>query len=219
MKKAAKIIWLPLILLMVFTSGYNSFQSTPATTTTPLPTSASSTTSITSTPTISENSTTGITPTAPASGIAFETIAIGDGTYEGESAQIFVISSNQSLPEEALGWLVFYDPQGKIVNSLGRDKILEVDYFNYFVVLVFNGWRGGIWSNFNIQVIIRENDTFTIIAHFNDRTEGYSLSAKNSQYQVVKISRTQITQPRVITFKLLDESGKERTRVTSNISE
>ncbi|MFH0941917.1 MAG: hypothetical protein V1823_02700, partial [Chloroflexota bacterium] len=129
------------------------------------------------------------------------------GRYLGESAQIYVISSNNTLPEALDKW----------VNLKNIGKILEVDYSKYFVVIAANGYRGGIWSNFTIQRIIQRNDTISVVAHFNDRTEGYSLSAENSQYQVVKISRTQITQSGVITFRLLDEKGNERARVTSNL--
>lgn len=74
--------------------------------------------------------------------LIFETIAgvpLGDslgGSYPGEKARIYVISSNETLPAEALNWVTVYD----------QETILNVDYSKYFVVVGFNGWRVVIYS-------------------------------------------------------------------------
>ncbi len=131
------------------------------------------------------------------------------GTYKGERAQILVIPSIHTPEPEELEW----------VNSLDQTKILEVDYPKYFVVIVFNGYRGGIFSQINILRIWKNTDMIFVVAHFNDFVpQATSLPAYNSQYQVVKISKQQIAHPGVLTFQLLDESGKERARVMAEVS-
>ena len=130
------------------------------------------------------------------------------GSYSGESAQIQVVSSVQTSLPEGIEWV---NPEFKTV-------ILALDYAKYFVVMVFNGSRGGIYSDLKILKIWQNTGTVFVLAHFNDFVpKATSLPASNSQYQVVKISRTQITRPGAITFKLLDESGQERATTIQNI--
>jgi hypothetical protein len=131
------------------------------------------------------------------------------GSYQGETAQIRVVSSLQTpLPEE-FNWIY---PDSK-------NMILAVDFTKYFVVMVFNGSRGGIYSNLKILQIWQTVDMILVLTHFNDFIpQATSLPASNSQYQVVKIARTQITQPGVNMFKLLDGSGQERAITIQNIS-
>jgi len=120
-----------------------------------------------------------------------------------------VISSNQTLPAEALGW----------VHPEYKNRILDVDYSTNFVVMAFNGYRGGIFSDFMIQEIRQDFKTVFLVAHFNDVIPtGTSLPVFSSQYQVVKIGRSQITQTGAITFKLLDETGNERATTTIEIN-
>ena len=127
----------------------------------------------------------------PGKDVPFETIIGGSnigGLYKEEIAQIRVISSKQSLPPERLDWVI---PEY-------RDKVLTVDYSKYFVVMVFNGYRGGISSVFNILNIRKHDREIFVYAHFNDNDNGGSSSAFNSQYQVVKISKEQITPSRLL---------------------
>jgi hypothetical protein len=160
-------------------------------------------------PTPSETTTpppTGTFP--PGTDLAFETIVKSGnlgGSYEGTAAQIVVINDIKA-PPRGLEW----------VNPEYQDKINAVDYSQFFVLMAFNGFRGGISSDFSIQRIWQNAGTVYVLAHFNDIVpQGTSLSATNSQYQVVKISKAQITHLGTITFKLLDETGKERATATS----
>ena len=138
--------------------------------------------------------------------LAFETIVesgqVG-GPYEGKSAQIRVIYDIQTPRPECFDWVYPRD----------QTTILEVNYTKYFVVIVFNGYRGGIFSDLCIQRIWQNTDVVFVLAHFNDIVpEVYSEPATNSQYQIVKIDRTLITHQGPISFRLLDEAGEERAR-------
>ena len=146
----------------------------------------------------------------PGTELTFETVIESGnlgGSYKGESAQILVISNFQTpLPEE-LEW----------VKPEHQTKILEVDYSNYLVVMVLNGYRGGIFSKLNIQRIWQNAGIVFVLAHFDDFVPGAtSLPAYNSQYKAVKISKEQIASG-ANTFKLLDESGNERATATYEV--
>lgn len=145
--------------------------------------------------------------TLPLKGAAlmFEIIAGGDnmgGSYEGQSAVRII--TQKPLPDEIEG-----------IKPHDQPGLSDIDYTKYFVIIAFNGWRGGITSIFSIQKIIQNNGSIFIIAHFNDSVANTAaLQAFNSQYHVVKISRDQVTQTGTITFKLLDETGQVRATAT-----
>jgi hypothetical protein len=165
------------------------------------------------------------TPTSPAAAaptstvllptgtdLAFETIVqpgrVG-GPYTGDVAQIQAIDNAQIEPAEVLEWVYPDD----------KAKILAVDYTKYFVLMIFNGYRGGISSYLKIWRVWQGVDSVFVLVHFNDiQPSATSLPAYNSQYQVVQISRTQITQFGAIAFKLLDEAGRERATSIETIS-
>jgi hypothetical protein len=194
-----------LINILSITTGCSSLSQT-----------SSSGTNTINNPIVSVTPTVGPTPTASVSlpqgnDLTFETIVepgrVG-GPYQEDSAQIRVISFIQTPLPEALNW-VYPDSE---------TKILAVDYSQYFVVIVFNGYRGGIFSYLRIQRIWQNAGAIYVLAHFNDfQPAATALPATNSQYQAVKISRTQITQSGAFTFRLLDETGQERATVTANI--
>jgi hypothetical protein len=175
-------------------------------------TSSTGTSQVTSATSSTISSTTSVN-FPPGIDLTFETLIepgrVG-GPYQGENAQIRVISMIPTPTSEELGW-VYPDNQ---------PKILGVDYSKYFLVLVFNGFRGGIFSYLKIQRIWQNDGIVHILAHFNDIIpEATSLPATNSQYQVVQISRNQISQSGTIIFKLLDEIGQERAETSvSNLA-
>ncbi len=113
-----------------------------------------------------------------------------------------------TLPPDGLDW-VYPDSQ---------PTILAIDYSQYFVVIALIGYRGSICSFFKTLRIWQDSGTVYILAHFDDgATPGAtSLPATSSQYQVIKISRTQITQPGTTTFRLLDETGQESATTTAD---
>jgi hypothetical protein len=150
---------------------------------------------------------------SPESEIKFENMIYSGnlgGSYKGENARLLVVFSIQTSYPDEFNWL----------KKEHVPIISAVDYSRYFSVLVFNGYRSGIYGDFEILHIWQDNGVISILAHFNDYIPGAtSMQAYNSQYQAVKISRTSITQSGPITFKLLDESGKERsTTIADNIT-
>ena len=130
------------------------------------------------------------------------------GSYEGDDAQVAIITSPQNTPSEAIEW----------IHTADNTTISEVDYSEYFVVLLFNGWRGGIFDYLNIQRVWQDDSNVYLLAHFNDFIpKATSLPSTNSQYRAVKIHRSQIMQPGLTTFILFDETGDERARTTAEI--
>jgi hypothetical protein len=135
--------------------------------------------------------------------VAFQTVAGPShlaGSYADRAAQIRLLADSQSV-YDVFGWLSSYD----------ADRLFSVDYQRYFVVVAFNGWRGGIGigTYFGIERIWQDDATVYVQAHFDDGS-ATSLAMNSSQYQGVKIDRSVLAQSGVITFKLLDETGKER---------
>jgi hypothetical protein len=123
------------------------------------------------------------------------------GSYQGSEARIYIINTLPKSSSEELKWLL----------ANYQEKIMEVDYSKYFVILAFNGFRYGIFSLIDIINIRQNADTVFVIAHFNDiQPEATSLQSTNSQYYAVKITREQIVGTGSITLRLLDEKGQER---------
>ncbi len=135
--------------------------------------------------------------------LPYETIvpsgAVGGG-YPDRAGLIRVFTDSQS-PTEVSDWIYPYH----------ETTIFQVDYERYLVILVFNGWRGGIGTStyFRIEKILINNNTVYVLAHFDDGSTT-SLPAASSQYQAVMVERKLLAQSGEITFVLLDQTGKER---------
>lgn len=132
------------------------------------------------------------------------------GAYNEKSGQIIVIANKTDS----------FLPNTDWVKPEHKNTILEIDYSQYFVILAFNGWRGGIGNpSFNIKRIWQKDNNIYVLAHFDDFIPGAtSVPLYNSQYQAAKINRIDIIQTGEITFKLLDESGKERASTIEKFS-
>lgn len=177
----------------------------------PVPPSTSPISSPSPTQSVSPSPT--ITPTLPPGiDLMFEEVLdSGDigGLYTGRSAQINIITTDQL-------------PQPKSIERLipeHRVKILEVDYSQYLVIVVFNGWRSsiGINTNLNIQRIWIDGRTVSVRAHFDDGSATV-LPLNSSQYKVVKILKKQLPQQGEIAFKLVDDSGHQRAATSANLT-
>lgn len=161
---------------------------------------------------------TSVSPSSPAVSfppgrdLDFEVLVKSTGTtykYGEEIARIYILTAAQSIPPEPLEWLEDYD----------RPAVLNANYQGNFAILVFNGYRGNIYSGMSILRAWRDGTTVYVLAHFNDFVpKATSLPAYSSQYEAVKIRKSQLGQLGEYTFKLLDEAGKERTSTTAEIS-
>lgn len=172
---------------------------------------------ITST-TITQTSTPAIATTSgvtfpPGADLPFENIVpIGNigGDYTDATPQIIIITNNSGSSLSNSNWVI---PEDK--------NVLDAfDYSRYFAVITFNGWRGGIGDTpFSIKRIWQKANVVYILAHFDDFTITKTYNElNNSQYQITKINKTNLSQTGEITFQLLDESGKERAVATATIA-
>jgi hypothetical protein len=131
-----------------------------------------------------------------------------EGSYKSEDAKIQIITSVDNLTSETLNQL---DPKD-------HQYLLSANYQGFFSIIVFNGRRGGIAGYLQIHRIWRDNDVVYILAHFNDKDPGIIvLTIFSSQYEIVKIRKSQLEHLGNFTFILLDEKTVERARSTVNI--
>ena len=131
------------------------------------------------------------------------------GDYTDSTAQIIIVTNNSGSSLSNSNWVI---PEDK--------NVLDAfDYSQYFAVITFNGWRGGIGDPpFSIKRIWQQANVVYILAHFDDFTITKTYNElNNSQYQIIKINKTNLSQTGEITFQLLDETGTERAVVTATI--
>jgi hypothetical protein len=149
----------------------------------------------------------------PGTDLPFENmVPIGNigGDYTDVSAQIIIITNNTDSFLSNNNWVITED----------KNMLDAIDYSQYFAVITFNGWRGGIGDTpFSVNRIWEKNNFVYILAHFDDFTITKTYNElNNSQYQITKINKTNLSQTGEITFQLLDETGKERATTTVNIT-
>ena len=153
-------------------------------------------------------------PTISGTQLVFEQLVLQGrdpgGTYRGNRAHLIVLSSSKNQLSKTLEW----------VRPVDKDKILSVDYSNYVVILAFNGFRELLDRVFTVERIIQTDKAILVIARFNEFIpEATSLITitDNSQYDAVKISKSQITHNGRITFQLVDQTGKVRATATAEV--
>jgi hypothetical protein len=153
------------------------------------------------------DSTTTVSTTPSDKTLTFTTIFGGSafvgGPYQDESSQLRVIMDIASV--SSLSSMLY---------SYDMDALLKVDYTHYFVVIAFNGYRGGIYNSFTITSILQSGNRILISAIFNDRivetTPITIVPVNSSPYQAVQIDRNILPKTGNLTFKLLDENGSVR---------
>jgi len=156
----------------------------------------------------------------PGKGISFELVkhvTFGGGYYHRseKSAQIWVIDSLQQYNRpEGIEWKPNPpDPQ----LSEPPPEISNLDFSEYFIIMIFNGYRSYYAESMKIERVRQDKDTVNIWTHLDDGAE-YSNPIFTSQYTVLKINREEMTQFGEITFTLIDQNGQERTKATYEIS-
>jgi hypothetical protein len=90
-------------------------------------------------------------------------------------------------------------------------EFINFDFSNYFLLLVFNGYRGSYGSGFRIKELWQKDEIMYISADIDDN-QGTLVPIASSSYNVLKVSKHQMTQLGKITFVLLDQDGEERDR-------
>ena len=129
------------------------------------------------------------------------------------SSQVWVITGVQQYSR----------PQGIVLHADFQNQsepppeVLNFDFSKNFILMIFNGFRGGYGTQMTIKEIIQEKGTVYISAHLDDPLGGPSIPIESSQYNVLAISKTNLIQFGEITFILLDNTGKERASVTAEV--
>lgn len=156
----------------------------------------------------------------PGKVISFEHVqhvTFGGGYYyrSEETAQIWVINSlRQYNRPQGIEWKP-NPPNPQL--SEPPPEISNFDFSEYFIIMVFNGYRSYYAESMKIERIRQDKDTVNIWVHFDDGAE-YSNPIFSSQYTVLKINREEMTQFGEITFTLIDQNGQERAKATYKVS-
>ena len=162
--------------------------------------------------------------------IPFESFRISDYYYRTEgSACIWVITDMQQYNRPpGIEWRpngLTEPPQGEDTEGKPKYEIEppfefeEFDFSTHFILIIFNGNRGGWGSYMKIYEIKQEKDEVHITAHLDDQgPEVPVVPIIISQYTVLKINKDNLSQAGKVTFILFDESGKERARTTVEVS-
>jgi hypothetical protein len=152
----------------------------------------------------------------PGKRISYEHVSIGDYYHKSEStAQIWVINSLQQYNRpQGIEWKP-NPPNPQL--SEPPSEINNFDFSEYFIIMVFNGFRGGWGDPMKIEGIRQDRDTVNIWVTFDDNL-ATSIPILSSQYSVLQISREEMTQSGEITFTLIDQNGQERASAIYEVS-
>jgi hypothetical protein len=124
----------------------------------------------------------------------------GDTGYPGKNPQMWIVTSNQTLPTEIVPYIMNRDVA----------TIKSLDYSQFLVIIVSNGLvSGGSSNSFGIKKVIQNGDSISVIAQFSLPIN--KIPTNMTSGQVIYISKNNLPSIRPITFKLLDESGQEKT--------
>jgi hypothetical protein len=155
-------------------------------------------------------------PTPSGTEISFEHFSISNYYYRSETtAQIWVLNSLQQYNRpEGIEWKP-NPPNPQL--SEPPPEIINFDFFQYFIIMVFNGFRNNYGEHMRINGIWQDKDKVYILARLDEAT-GTVSPILSSQYSVFQISRNQMTQFGEITFTLIDQNGQERASAIYEVS-
>ncbi len=158
-------------------------------------------------------------PSCQFGGISYHDFEIGEYYWNTDSAaKLWVINSLQEYkrPQE-----VEWRPNGFTNSDLPEPppEISDFDFAHYFLIVVFNGIRGGLGYGTHISTkgIRQDNDIIYVTFKFSDPGPGAYKPVINSPTDFLKIKRDNLIQGGELTFILLDTSGKERAKSTYEV--
>jgi len=159
----------------------------------------------------SRNSTSLITPStagvamSAATELNFKTISIANDHIgnANRDTQIEVISekSNSVIP----------------IDPLDQAKIDSTDFSKNYVIAVFYGWRGYANTAMEIKRVYQDKNIIYVSVYF-EIPAGTVAPGYSSSYRIIEISKESMPQFGDITFKLLDDTGKEKAQINQNIT-
>ena len=152
----------------------------------------------------------------PGKRISFEHFSINDYYHRSEStAQIWVITGTQQYNRpEGIEWAP-NPPDAQL--SGPPPEIINFNFSEYFIIMILNGFRSYCAERMKVEGIRQDKDTVNIWVHFDDGAK-YSNPIYSSQYNVLKISREEMTQFGEITFTIIDQNGQERASAIYEVS-
>jgi hypothetical protein len=94
-----------------------------------------------------------------------------------------------------------YEALGNTVSVEAQMQLLDIDYSDYLVIAVFQGWRPSMptpQSGVEVHTISLKENTLTIHAHYYEPVEGYEArDVETSPYHLVKLRRREDVQGEV----------------------
>lgn len=94
------------------------------------------------------------------------------------------------------------------------DKMQAVDYSKFIALIAFRGFTTAA-TGIGITKIWQQGGNVYVQAELSGYVGAPSYS---SAYQIIKIAKSHLSQTGAITFRLLDQSGKERAVVSQDIT-
>jgi hypothetical protein len=96
--------------------------------------------------------------------LAFETVAnegSGSNVYNDHEPDLFVVTALEEL-----------EPLSHFVSHDARERLQLVDYDTYMVVAAFQGWRPDTGYGIEIEKVVRQGDTVSVIMELDEDSRG-----------------------------------------------
>jgi len=118
--------------------------------------------------------------------LSFETIAAGQAysadnllLWPGREPGLFVIASAADVD----GVRPYLRPEI-------ADTLAQLDFTHHFALLAFDGLKGALYQDFQIQTMSRQDAEVLIVAQPNDVPGGVGAEVVTSLYQLIKVAKS-----------------------------
>lgn len=125
------------------------------------------------------------TPPPTPESLSFETIAAGQAysadnllLWPGREPGLFVIASAADVD----GVRPYLRPEI-------ADTLVQLDFTHHFALLAFDGWKGALYQDFQIQTLSRQDTEVLIVAQPNYVPGGGGPEIETSLYQLIQVSK------------------------------
>ena len=137
------------------------------------------------------------TPLPTPAVLSFETIAAG---------QSYTEANGLLWPDRAPGLFVIagaadVDGVRPYLRPEIADTLAQLDFTGYFALLAFDGWKGALYQDFQIQTVSRQDAEVLIVAQPNEVPGGVGAEIETSLYQLIKVYKNN-SWNQTIRFKL-----------------
>ncbi len=137
------------------------------------------------------------TPLPTPEALSFETIAAGQA-YTADNVLLW--------PDREPGLFVIagaadVDGVRPYLRPEIADTLAQLDFTDHFALLAFDGWKGALYQDFQIQTVSRQDAEVLIVAQPNHKPGEAGSEVVTSLYQLIKVSKNS-TWNQTIRFKL-----------------